>query len=89
MFANIGEAGREAVIPLDNTSSWADAFIAKTQEATAPALAEQNALLRQEVEYLRQIAAKEFSVTSRDVYSAVRSENDSEVKRTGYNPLAI
>lgn len=89
MFANIGEAGREAVIPLDNTTSWADTFIAKTQEATAPALAEQNALLRQEVEYLRQIAAKEFSVTSRDVYSAVRSENDSEVKRTGYNPLAI
>ena len=88
-YANIGEAGREAVIPLDRDTTWADTFIAKTQEATAPAMAEQNALLRQEIEILRQIASKELTVSSSDVYSAVRSENDAMIKRTGNNPLAI
>ena len=88
-YANIGEAGREAVIPLDKDTSWADVFIAKTQQANAPALAEQNALLRQEIEILRAIAAKNVTIASSDVYSAVRSENEDMVRRTGVNPLAI
>lgn len=88
-YANIGEAGKEAVIPLDRDTTWADTFIAKTQEANAPALAEQNALLRQEIEILRKIADKELTISSTDVYSAVRTENDMAIKRTGSNPLAI
>ena len=55
--------------------------------ADATAIAEQNNLLREEVQLLRQIAAKEFSVGSREVYDAVRKENDDYVNRMGYSPL--
>lgn len=53
----------------------------------ASSVAEQNALLREEVQLLRQIAAKDFSIGSRDVYDAVRKENDDYINRMGYSPL--
>lgn len=46
------------------------------------------ALLRQEVALLREIAAKEFGVSSRDVFDAVRSENRAYRMRTGRGAFA-
>ena len=53
------------------------------------AIQEQNALLREEIQLLRQIANKNVSISSRDVFSAVVSENNNYVDRTGNSPFVV
>lgn len=55
--------------------------------ADASAVAEQNALLREEVQLLRQIAGKEFTVSSSDVFNATRQESNNYYNRTGNSPF--
>lgn len=50
-------------------------------------IAEQNALLREEVMLLRQIANKELTVSSKDVFNATRSESENYYNRTGNSPF--
>ena len=61
--------------------------VAQTSERSEQATAEQNALLREEVELLRQIAGKEFSVSSRDVFNSVQNESENYYNRTGNSPF--
>ena len=113
-----GEAGAEAVVPLERNIGWAknvaDLITAKMPYAYAGpsytttnyagnsyvtyngasygsagdnAMAEQNELLREEITILRQIAAKDVSISSSDVFNAVRSENRNYVNRTGNSPF--
>lgn len=55
--------------------------------ADASSVAEQNALLREEVQLLRQIAAKDVTISRGEVFDAVRKENSDYINRTGYSPL--
>lgn len=50
-------------------------------------LSEQNALLREQNSLLREIAEKEVSVNSRDLFNATRSEANSYYRRTGNSPF--
>ena len=61
--------------------------VAQTSARSEQATAEQNALLREEVELLRQIAGKEFSVSSRDVFNSVQNESENYYNRTGNSPF--
>lgn len=111
-----GEAGAEAIVPLERNTKWlgkmsnmlaeelaykhyspqtysapkytgSTSIVAQTSERSEQATAEQNALLREEVELLRQIAGKEFSVSSRDVFNSMQSESENYYNRTGSNPF--
>ena len=50
-------------------------------------IAEQNALLREEVQLLRKIADKELVVSSKEVFDATRSESNNYYNRTGNSPF--
>ena len=50
--------------------------------------AEQNALLREQNQLLRQILEKDTGISSRDVFNAVRSENKAYINRNGVSALA-
>jgi len=52
-------------------------------ESVNSAMAQQNALLREEIAYLKTIAAKDTTISSRDVFNAVRSESSDYKRRTG------
>lgn len=82
--ALIGEAGKEAVIPLENNTGWLDAIA----ERVGGTNAEEMMLLREQNEYLREIAGKEFGITERAVFNAVRNENRNYYMRTGKSLLA-
>ena len=50
-------------------------------------IAEQNALLREEVQLLRQIANKDLTISSSDVFNATRNESNNYYNRTGNSPF--
>ena len=50
--------------------------------------AEQNALLREQNALLRQILAKDTGISTRDVFNAVRSENQDYINMTGRSAFA-
>ena len=54
---------------------------------TSSDLAEQNALLKEEVQLLRRIADKDFSVSSREVFKATQEEANNYYYRTGNSPF--
>lgn len=82
--ALIGEAGKEAVLPLENNTGWMD-MLAERIGADG----EELAVLREQNDLLRQIAAKNVTISSREVFDAVRNENDEYVTRTGRSALAL
>ena len=117
-FGIFGEAGAEAIVPLERNLGWAKnvadlitermpyTYNAPTYATTnyagnsyvtyngnsyntdnSGAVAEQNALLREEITLLRQIADKDVSISSKDVFNAVRSENRDYMNRTGSSPF--
>ena len=83
--ALIGEAGREAVLPLENNTSWMDTLADRINGDGG----EEVALLREQNDLLRQIASKNVTISSRDVFNAVRDENSDYITRTGKNALAF
>lgn len=103
-----GEAGTEAIVPLQNHTEWlgkmADMMVgemAKPQHLSIASsitatpysgtgssdIAEQNALLREEVQLLRQIANKDLTISSSDVFNATRNESNNYYNRTGNSPF--
>lgn len=50
-------------------------------------VSEQNALLREEVQLLRQIAGKELTISSSDVFKATQAESNNYYNRTGNSPF--
>jgi len=52
-------------------------------------IARQNELLAEQNQLLRQIAAKELTVSSKDVFNATRSEANNYYNRTGNSPFLI
>ena len=82
--ALIGEAGKEAVLPLENNTGWMDVLAERIG-----ADGEELAVLREQNDLLRQIASKNVTISSRDVFNAVRDENDEYVTRTGKSALAL
>lgn len=49
---------------------------------------EQNTLLREQNELLRQILAKDMGISSRDIFNTVRSEDNSYKRRNGHSAFA-
>lgn len=82
--AMVGEAGREAILPLDNNTAWMDALAERIG-----ADGEEVALLREQNDLLRQIAAKKTGITTKEVFDAVRSENRDYFVSTGKNALVM
>lgn len=60
-----------------------DQIVASVANGVAQANMAQNELLRTQNALLRQILAKEVGITSRDIFNAVRSENNNHINRTG------
>lgn len=114
--AIIGEAGTEAVVPLENNTGWlkkisnmmldgleevsgyrytatpptvnySDSAMSSAYNSSNELLIEQNRLLEEQNRLLQQIAAKDVSISSRDVYNAVYSEARNYYNRTGNNTL--
>ena len=50
-------------------------------------VSEQNALLREEVALLRQIAGKELTISSSEVFKATQAESNNYYNRTGNSPF--
>lgn len=115
-IAMIGEAGTEAVVPLERNTQWlgkmSDMLVSEMERTQSPrysapaytgstsysastrgttnsdlAIQEQNALLREEIDLLRQIASKDLSISSRDVFNATRSESENYYNKTGNAPF--
>ena len=82
--ALIGEAGKEAVVPLENNTGWIDNLADRLGGD-----GEEIALLREEVNLLRTIAGKSFTISSREVFNAVREENADYITMTGKNALVM
>lgn len=82
--ALIGEAGAEAVVPLENNTGWIDMVAEKISGD-----GEELALLREEVNLLRTIAGKSFTISSRELFNAVREENADYITMTGKNALVM
>jgi hypothetical protein len=83
--ALIGEAGREAVLPLENNTDWMNTLADRINASGG----DEVMLLREQNELLRQIASKNVTISSRDVFNAVRDENSDYITRTGQNALAF
>lgn len=66
-----------------------DQIVASVSNGVAKAMSESNAILRQQNRILTNILAKEFGISSRDVFNAVRSENQNYINRTGNNAFAL
>ena len=82
--ALIGEAGREAVLPLDRNTTWMD-DLAERIDGNKD---EEIMLLREQNRYLAEIARKEFGISSRAIFDTVRKENSNYYMRTGKSLLA-
>lgn len=102
--AIVGEAGPEAILPLtDGTiGKLADMIVGDmpitnnsmtrgygSTSDNASEIARQNELLAEQNQLLRQIAAKELTVSSKDVFNATRSEANNYYNRTGYSPFLV
>ena len=83
--ALIGEAGREAVLPLENNTDWMNTLADRINGGNE----DEVALLREQNELLRQIASKNVTISSREIFNAVRDENSDYITRTGQNALAF
>ena len=83
--ALIGEAGREAVLPLENNTEWMNTLADRINDNGG----DEVTLLREQNDLLRQIASKNVTISSRDVFNAVRDENSDYITRTGKNALAF
>lgn len=116
-LAHIGEAGAEAVIPLENnlqaihkianvmldgmasaskyrysaspSNSGFNSGITNSSSNDRDLVMELIAETREQNSLLRRIADKEFSVSSRDVFNATRSESNSYYNRTGNSPFVF
>lgn len=116
-LAHIGEAGAEAVIPLENNLQAIHkianvmldgmASASKYRYSASPSnvalsggisnssindrdlVMELIAETREQNSLLRRIADKEFSVSSRDVFNATRSESNNYYNRTGNSPFVF
>lgn len=55
--------------------------------ANASDIAEQNRLLQEQNDLLRQIASKELTVSTREVFDATRTESNNYYNRTGNSPF--
>ena len=65
-----------------------DQIVSSVAAGVASAVSGQNELLIQQNSLLRQILAKETGISSRDVFNAVRSENNNYINRTGTSAFA-
>ena len=83
--ALIGEAGKEAVLPLENNTEWMNTLAERINDNGG----DEVALLREQNDLLRQIAAKNVTISSREIFNAVRDENSDYITRTGKNALAF
>lgn len=95
-----GEAGTEAIMPLERNTEWigklstqivAEMPSLPTYQSSSneSAILEQNRLLAEQNALLRRIAEKDVSISSRDVFNAVRNENNDYVNRTGASPFFV
>ena len=75
----VGEMARPQVAQV--TSSISSSFSGSDSSVT-----EQNALLREEVQLLRQIAGKELTISSKEIFEANRMESNNYYNRTGNSP---
>ncbi len=84
------EAGPELVGTLGGHTAVMnnDQIVASVANGVAQANMAQNQLLAQQNALLRQILAKETGISSRDVFNAVRSENNNYINRTGNSAFA-
>lgn len=80
-----GEAGAEVVGHINGrTEVLNESQLASVMyDSINSAMAQQNALLREEIAYLKTIASKDTTISSRDVFNAVRSESSDFKRRTG------
>ena len=83
------EAGPELVGTIGNHSAVMnnDQIVASVSAGVYRANSEQNSLLRQQNQLLQAILQKETGISTRDVFSAVQSENRRYYARTGKNAL--
>lgn len=115
-IANIGEAGAEAIVPLENNTGWlrkmsnmmVDGLVEAERyrfsanpitpaystsmasyNGNADLLIEQNRLLEEQNRLLQQIAAKDTTISSRDVYAATYNEARNYYNRTGNSPFVF
>ena len=82
--ALVGEAGREAVLPLESNTGWMDIIANKVNEGNV----EEIRLLREQNRLLTEIADKEYSISAKSVFDTVRKENRNFYTRTGRNAFA-
>ena len=98
-----GEAGREAIMPLENNTEWLGRManmIVSEMEYHAPSnvgtsaysnneqsMREQNDLLREQNRLLQMIAQKDVTISANDVFNATRSESENYYNRTGNSPF--
>ena len=73
--------------PSYNGSVYTPASI--TARVSEESTAEQNALLREEVALLRQIANKELTISEREVFNATRNASNNYYNRTGNSPFVF
>lgn len=80
-----GEAGAEVVGHVGGrTEVLNESQLASTMySAVSSAMAQQNAILLKQNEYLSGILAKDYGISSRDIFNATRSEANSYFNRTG------
>lgn len=83
------EAGPELVGTIGNHTAVLnnDQIVASVSNGVYKAQSEQNSLLRQQNQLLQAILQKETGISTRDVFSAVQSENRRYYARTGKNAL--
>lgn len=82
--ALVGEAGREAVLPLESNTGWIDMIANRVNEGNV----EEIRLLREQNRLLTEIADKEYSISAKSVFDTVRKENKNFYTRTGRNAFA-
>ena len=82
---------REFTLPTPTTSysnvSSSNGLYSSIDNSSA--IAEQNTLLKEQNQLLRQIASKDVSINSRDIFNAVRNENNDYVNRTGISAFVM
>jgi hypothetical protein len=116
-LAHIGEAGAEAVIPLEHnlqaihkianvmldgmasanrysytaspSSVGFNGGISNSSNSNSDLIMQLISETQEQNRLLRQIASKDFSVSSRDVFNATRSESNNYYNRTGNSPFVF
>ena len=116
-LAHIGEAGAEAVIPLEHnlqaihkianvmldgmasanrysytaspSSVGFNGGISSSSNSNSDLIMQLISETQEQNRLLRQIASKDFSVSSRDVFNATRSESNNYYNRTGNSPFVF